>query len=288
MTKITHIIFMILLLYGPQLASADVGQTLMDAQRADAQGQSDRAITLYRQVLNQEGQHVFASNQLGLIFARKGDYSSARRQFQKTLSYSPKDLFAQLWVGVAYLGEENLDGAFQQFQRLAQRETPLEEDAAFLSNAQYFLGAIYTFRRDPSSAAVALEKARRMNVTDPDIRYRLGKLFHDLGDVEAAEREYRRVLVIKADHIATLNALGWLLHNRGDRKDAMDQWEKVLRHRPDNLDAKDSLALAYLEIADEHRKAGRTAKAVATWRKVRNRYDRKNRAAKFFLERYGK
>lgn len=265
---------------------ADIENTLMNAQRAYAQGDLERASDFYSQILRQDNKHSFASNQLGLIYARGGDFVRARSQFQRTLSFSPGNLFAQIWVGVAYLGEEDLEGAFKKFQSLVQHESSREEDEAFLSNAYYFLGAIYTFRRDPESAAIALEKARRMNVADPDIRYRLGRLFHDLGDLEAAEREYRRALSLKEGHIASLNSLGWLLFNRGSRKEAMDQWKKSLRQRSDNLDAKDSLALAYLDIAQEHKRAGRMSQAVLSWQKIRKEYDPKNKAAKFFLARY--
>ena len=275
---------LVLLLFGRGLG-ADVKALLMAAQEAMRDAQLGRAAGLYRQVLRAEPRNAYASNQLGLVLARQGDFAGARKQFGRTLQVAPDDLFARLWVGVAALGEEDLDGAFQAFQGVGQREARTEAAAAFLSNAYYFLGAIHAFRRDVDQAAVALEKARRMNVTDPDIRYRLGRLFHDLGDDGAAEGEYRRALGLDAGHIASMNALGWLLYNRGAREAAMEQWKQVLRVRPDNLDARDSLARACLDAAEAHRKAGRYAQARTQWRQTLT-YDSKNRAARYFLGKY--
>ena len=266
-------------------AAETVDSAMIRAREREQAGDLQGAIRILERATAGNMQEVEAGNQLGLLYAKAGEFGRAGGMFRGVLSRDPENLFARLWLGITHLAEEDLEGAFRAFHGLAQIRPESDEQRTFLANAYYYLGAIYSFRGDRANALKALEAARRANPRDAETRYRLGALYHDLGQMAEAEAEYREALRLNERHVKALNALGWFYYNRGRQEEARKMWERTLRFSPQNNEARDSLAKFYNDAALKALEAGRKEEAKRLWRRV-FQYDPKNRAATYYLKKH--
>jgi tetratricopeptide (TPR) repeat protein len=266
-------------------AASGPDRALVRARELEQAGEFRAAIRVLESAADAGAPDSGVMNQLALLYAKDGQFGKARSLFGQVLQGEPQDLFAQLWVGILDLSQENLPGAFSAFHRLAGIRPADDSERYFLANAYYFLGAIYSFRRDLDNALKALEAARQANPRDADTRYRLGSLYHDLGQLPMAETEYLEAVRLNERHVKALNALGWFYYNQKRPGNARERWQQTLRFSPKNNEARDSLAKLYNDTALSALKGGDRAEARRLWQKVFV-YDPKNRAAKHYLSKY--
>jgi tetratricopeptide (TPR) repeat protein len=87
-----------------------------------------------------------------------------------------------------YLGR--LDLRANQFASAIARLAPLESDPA-LYNVSLYLGLAYMSAGQQARALECLQRAARKNPGDPEVHYRLGRLYSMTGRTEDAAREYK-------------------------------------------------------------------------------------------------
>ncbi len=87
-----------------------------------------------------------------------------------------------------YLGR--LDLRANQFDSAIKRLAPLESDPT-LSNVSLYLGLAYMAAGQQARALVSLERSAKNNPGDPEVHYRLGRLYSMAGRTEDANREYQ-------------------------------------------------------------------------------------------------
>ena len=275
-----NLALLILIVWGTLIQAQDNQLThrLTQATQAHNQGQLQTAITKFQQALKIDPKNVYAYSQLGLIYAKKNSFSVAERMFERAVSYDSRDTFSHLWLGIIFIKNEQLDLAFNKFQQILQ----YEPDNA---DGYYFLGTIYSFRREDELAKQAFEKSRSLNSNDPETHYRLAKAYQRLDYWDVAEKEFIKTIELNKNHVSAMNGLGWLFYNQGNRSRAEHWWKEVLKKSPNNLEAKDSLAKSCNDLANEYLQKRQISKARQLWRKALT-YDRKNKAAGYFLKRY--
>ena len=269
-----------------QACAATLDEAMIRAKELEQAGRLRDAAQMLDRAGAARSPNVEAIKQLGLLHAKMGEFETASGLFQRTLSRNPEDLFARLWLGITRLAEEDLQGAFSAFHRLAQIRPETEEQRYFLANAYYYLGAVYSFRREQANALKALEAARRANPRDAETHFRLGALYQDLGKLGVAEAEYLETLKLNERHVKALNALGWFYYNQDQADQARRMWERTLRFSPMNNEARDSLAKLYNDQALKALDGGRKGDAKRLWKKVLE-YDPKNRAARYHMNKHG-
>jgi tetratricopeptide (TPR) repeat protein len=90
------------------------------------------------------------------------------------------------------------------------------------------------------------ETALRAHPESNDLLYNRGLYFSDLARFEEMEADFRAVLARDQDHAEALNALGYMLADRGVRLDeALTYILRAHKLRPDNAAILDSLGWAY-------------------------------------------
>jgi tetratricopeptide (TPR) repeat protein len=116
------------------------------------------------------------------LFAQERD-DEARKQFEiarQRLGDRP---------GLSYyLGR--LDLRANQFASAIKKLAPLESDPA-LSNVSLYLGLAYIGAGQQTRALECLERAAKNNSGDPEVHYRLGRLYSMAGRTDEANREYK-------------------------------------------------------------------------------------------------
>jgi len=87
-----------------------------------------------------------------------------------------------------YLGR--LDLRANDFTSAIKRLAPLEKDPA-LSDVSLYLGVAYMSAGQQARALECLERAARNNPRDPQVHYRLGRVYSMAGRADDADREYK-------------------------------------------------------------------------------------------------
>jgi tetratricopeptide (TPR) repeat protein len=207
------------------------------------------------------------------LFAQERD-DEARKQFEierQKLGDKP---------GLNYfLGR--LDLRANQFASAITKLKPLEHDPA-LSKVSFYLGLAYLSAGQQARALECLERAAKDYPDDPDVHYRLGRIYSMAGRTEDASREYglykhwdetqrvseqaaqdctdslRTQPIVQARLVCqpiadpkdarSLLLLGQLYSQHGAFSDAVEPLQQAVKLEPESFEAWNSLGLALFRL----------------------------------------
>ncbi len=204
------------------------------------------------------------------LFAQERN-AEARRQFE-----TERQHLGDLPGLTYYLGQ--LDLRDNNFASAVRRLQPLSKNRAF-PKASYYLGLAYLSEGKQSEALESLERAAKDNPDDPEVHYRLGRVYSLAGRAEEANREYKtyddaqetRRLVEEEGHACAdalrekpieqareicqriadpkdamrMLLLGRLYAGRGVFADAIEPLKTAVGLEPDSFDAWQNLGLSF-------------------------------------------
>lgn len=148
--------------------------------------------------------------ELGLKFVTKGDYQKAADHFQQAVSIYPDYLAARNDLGAQFLKLKRIDEAEQHFQLV------LHHDPKNF-NAKFNMGLVHVERRNYDAAISLLLQAVALDSTRPVARLWIGIARLELGDLETAEGELTRSLIMGGDEcVAAHYHLARIYMSRGD------------------------------------------------------------------------
>ncbi len=263
----------------PPEASPQTQGLVFEAVREHEKGNLDQALDLFRRAVAANPRHrfgTFARNQMALILAKQGKIPEALRVFEEVQGIDLKNTFARLWTGILRLKQGEMDRAFVAFQEV----TRIDSQNA---DAYYYMGAIYSFRRNRRMAIEFLKKARDANSDEATTHFRLAQAFHNADMVENALLEYQRTLDLNPRYTKAMNSMGWIYYNRNQFDRAVGLWGKALLLNPKDREARFNLAKAYNDAAWRRHQAGKRDEARRFWRKTLGVHPR-NKAAKWNLK----
>lgn len=152
--------------------------------------------------------------EIGLKFVNKNDFQQAATHFQEALSIYPEYLAARNDLGAQYLKLKRIDEAEKQF------ETVLSNDPKNF-NAKFNMGLVEMERRHYTQAISLLNEAVAIDSTRPVARLWIGIAKLELGDLEVAENELTRSLIMGGPEcVAAHYHLARIFLNRGDLNEA--------------------------------------------------------------------
>jgi tetratricopeptide (TPR) repeat protein len=92
---------------------------------------------------------------------------------------------------LAYLGDIELKRSEpDKALSLLQKSLKLKDD---LQIAHLDIGVIFTEQKRYQDALAALLRAQKLDPAQPEVHYRLGRLYQAMGNVDAAKEEFARV-----------------------------------------------------------------------------------------------
>ena len=212
----------------------------------------DRARHLIEKLL-ETGDTAYADvyNMLGVIHHDQGDLARAQEQFETALRINPNYTEAVLNLTVTYNEIGRYDDARKLMEHLGQRRT----DGGSERLEPYARGKIANLHADVAQA------------------------YYDVGLLEAAIQEMTKAIGLCGDFVDLRVRLGNMLTEAQHAPEAMAQYEEAVRIKPDYLQAKIQLGIAYHKL---HRKDD----AVKLWRSVLEK-DGNNRSARMYLRLAG-
>jgi tetratricopeptide (TPR) repeat protein len=164
--------------------------------------------------------------ELGLKFVNKSDFQQAANHFQEALSIYPEYLAARNDLGAQYLKLKRIDEAEKQF------EIVLGSDPKNF-NAKFNMGLVQVERHNYTEAITLLNQAVAIDSTRPVARLWIGIAKLELGDLEVAEQELTRALIMGGtDCVAAHYHLARINFNRGAIEDAKRSVQAYIQMAP--------------------------------------------------------
>jgi superkiller protein 3 len=175
---------------------------------------------------------------LGLKFVNKGDFQKAATHFQEALSIYPEYLAARNDLGAQYLKLKRIDEAEKHFQIV------LGNDPKNF-NAKFNMGLVQYERRNYTQALSLLNEAVAIDSTRPVARLWIGITKLEMGELEIAETELTRALIMGGDECVVAHYhLARIYMIRGDVAGASRSVKSYLELAPRGELIKEAKALS--------------------------------------------
>jgi arylsulfatase A-like enzyme/Tfp pilus assembly protein PilF len=212
------------------------------------------AMKILDDVLRHEPRNGFARLVLGSAYMGQGQYARAIEQYREYLELVPTSAYAHHWISICYLRLGDPERA------LREAEGTLAVDPRF-SDARVLRGGVLAARGDYPAAIAELRKAVDTDPAKVILRLDLAKVLAEAGRPGDAEAEYDAIFRLQPDYAPALAGAGALYASTGRLDDAVRVLRRAVDVEPNQLEARMNLAEAFA-------RQGRAADAAAEWQRV--------------------
>jgi tetratricopeptide (TPR) repeat protein len=123
---------------------------------------------------------------LGYLYWKQHKYDDAKTAFEDELSVDPAHAQALAYLGDIAMKENDPEKALPLLNKAVQLKNDLR--LAYLD-----AGAILTAQKRYQEALAALQHAEKLDPTEPDAHYRLGRLYREMGNAASSQSEFAKV-----------------------------------------------------------------------------------------------
>ena len=221
-----------------QIPKSEVGYLKMGMSRK-LQGKPGEAAGFFGQAVEKNPKDLTAINEYIFALAAAKDTTKAKKVLDETVAKEPKNPL--LW---------DMVGRFQ----LASGK-PAEAEAAFLKSIElapdfmapyYELGVIYAAQKKFPEAEVRLAKVIEKDDKNVGAHMLLGMVLNSEGKIDAANKEYRKVLTLSPKHPLAANNLASNLADGGGNLDEALKFAQIAREAaPEDPSVGDTLGWIY-------------------------------------------
>jgi len=223
----------------------------------DDLGEQDLALEAVEKALEQTPKSPNAWYNKGLSLFQKGELEEAARVFRKAIDLAPTDrAYSNLGATLQRLGRTD--------DAIAAYRSGIEKNPNnFL--LRFNLGALLLdAQRNPRTAVSELAKSLELNAYFPEAHFQLGRALEVLGRWPKAVAEYREAIRLGTPHdkpylSECYNAIGVWRYQRGDFREAAENFRKAVELRQDS-------AMAHCNLGNALAKLGKVRDALASYR----------------------
>jgi arylsulfatase A-like enzyme/Tfp pilus assembly protein PilF len=215
------------------------------------------ALPVLQDVLREDPKNAFATLVLGSAYLGMEQYPRAIQQFQRYLQLVPTSAYAHQWIAICHIRTGQQDSA------LKEADAALAIDPRF-SDARVLRAGILASRGQYDQAIAELQQAVSLDPAKPMIRLDLAKVLDEAGRPDDAQHEFEAILKTQPDYVPALTGLGALLAKRGRPDDAAKLLRRSLALEPAQDDGRFNLA----RVLEQQ---GHKAEAVAEYRHLVDR-----------------
>ncbi len=214
----------------------------------------DEASTAFRTAMRYAPYWAYPIHNLALTESERGNYDEAIRLYEYAMTIAPRYSYLPYSLGLLYvrLGDfQNARKWFDQARQTLERYSK-PRNGAWAERARIW-NALGTVERSQGREARALDffqKALADDQADLNARHNLALLHAKRGDPMKADELWRDNLA--RDPMFTLSRVSYAesLAGRGQRRNAIEQYERLVEDKPDYVAARESLARLYLAEND--------------------------------------
>jgi protein O-mannosyl-transferase len=206
-------------------------------------GNTDEAITHYRQAVALRPEYAEAHYNLGRLLAEKGQFDAATFHYEKTVQVNPTDGEAHNNLGVTLFAMGRIDDALTHYRRALELRPDYAEASCNLADAlaakgdfdgavdrylaclavfpdqaeaQYNVASVLLRRGRIDEALVHFQKATELNPRNANAHANFGSALLAKGRIPEAIAEYRKSLELSPENVAAQTNLAWLLATSSD------------------------------------------------------------------------
>jgi tetratricopeptide (TPR) repeat protein len=218
------------------------------ARQAQDNGDLDRAVNEYLEVLQLQPSLAEAHANLGLVYQMQSKFAESARAFEKALSLKPGLRGANLFLGIDYARLNDPVRAIPRLKQAVIQEPSNKEALTWLS------GSLWSAGQGPA-AIDTLQKAARILPRDSDVLFLLGEA-------------YQKSATQQLETIAS-TALGTPQYHQmfAEIYAAQQAWEKAAKHYQRAIEKDARWAGAHFGLGEIAWRQGRLEEAQAEYRK---------------------
>ena len=183
-----------------------------------------------------------AYSYLGTLYDKRRQGERALQMFRRALEINPRDVVSLNNLGLLYLHDDRFDEAIATLNRaiaLAPDDSVAHNDLA------YIYGKQGKYDLMEAEAKSAIDDAPESSAA----RYNLAVLYLNTGRIEEAMAQYRAIVrATPRDSSNAYNQLGIIYAEKGDLRQAIENWQKALDADPNNERAQANLHQAQLML----------------------------------------
>lgn len=193
------------------------------------------ALPILRGVLDEDPKNAFAQLVLGSAFMGMGDYTRAIGQYRRYVELVPTSSYAHQWMAICYVRLNKKDDALREAEAALVLD-PRSTDARILR------GGIFASRGQYEQSIAELRAGVANDPAKPMVRLDLAKVLDEAGRRDEARREYEAIIAQQADYAPALMGLGAIQAQSGNFEEATALFRKALASDPSLDTARFNLA----------------------------------------------
>lgn len=227
----------------PQSIQAE--KDYIEAKREALLGKTDKAIVLFRGLIENDPENDALQFELGRLLFASGNTDGAIDALKKAYGKRPNEVYAAFLAELYQSSGRHREGAILYAGLIKSNPGAEEyylEQAAFLVRAQDIKGAVAVYNQLESRIGVNAELARRKHA-----------LYLGQGDLKRAEKELTALISAQPKQLNHRHLLAGFYHSQGEESKARKVYQEILRLQP--ADVRAQLALQDVQ-ADRPANAG--------------------------------
>ena len=202
----------------------DPENALQHAQAKERAGQLEEAIEAYQKIVSEDPQSVQAQSGLGRVYYRSGRFHEAAARFERALEIQPGEPETQRWLAMCYLRAKEPQKVIALLANQGQDKDPVWV---------HMLRARAYDAQDQTDQAIAeLDRALALEPRLPEAHFAIGFIKWSIGNLAAAEKEFREELSINPRHMASWYYLSEILAADGKFEEADGILKKLAEDAP--------------------------------------------------------
>lgn len=195
----------------------------------------------------------------GYDYSPEGQQKKRERDLtilEKDLKDRPDHPFVLFNIGMTAFHLKEFDRAIPALERCLEKSKPHEST---VRKVYAMLSSCHLEKRDLVNARIRLEQGLALFPKDPELLFRAGNLYRELGDLQAAERSYVALLTAReTGHLDSLDVsmagfkghhnLALIYQDQGKWNEAETHWKAALSDNPTFAPSWMGLAELYLKL----------------------------------------
>ena len=214
---------------GCWMAHYNLGIALRD------RGETDQAITHYRQAIVLRPGYAEAHYNLGRLLAEKGEFNDAVDHYEAALAINPDDPEAHNNLGATFVQQGRIDDAIGHYQKALAIQPDYAEASCNLADA-------LLSKADIDGAIIHYLTCVAALPNQPDAQYNLASALLRKGRIDEAIVHYEKVLELLPENANARVNLGSAFLAKHRLGDAITEYKEALRLAPENVAAQSNLA----------------------------------------------
>jgi tetratricopeptide (TPR) repeat protein len=159
---------------------------MLTGEALDGLARTPEAITEFEAALKIAQREPEVNFGLGYLHWKLSQFDEAARYFHDELAIDPNHPQALAYLGDIAMKNNEPEKALPLLQKVVKQRDDIR--IAYVD-----LGAILTQKKRYPEALAALKQAVKLDPSQPDAHFRLGKLHQTMGNMNAAEQEFTKV-----------------------------------------------------------------------------------------------